>query len=272
VALGIDETASEEPPTAEPRSETVDLTGSRDGHDWTARFSGAFDDASACIRVTVAGAQGSNGPSCRRSDLETSWAGAQASLDLWMFDELAVAAGSVPVEVDAVRFRSDDATRPVVEGECTTGPVGWTDHDVCAVALPSEDAGTFEYLNADGAAVGADGMGWGAEEAAPATPANVAPVHGGRYWAVYAWAGLPGDPEADQISAQLADAFGIEASPGELGCDQGAAKALGMNDRDHGIAVYFDTREDAVAFAHQLFDAGVPTEAPIVQVTTFCVD
>ena len=275
VALGIDATASEEPPTAEPRSATVELTGSREGHDWTARFSGAFEDASACIGVTVAGAQGSDGPSCRGSDLETSWAGEQPSLDLWMFDGLAVAAGSVPVEVDAVRFKSDDATRPVLEGECTTGPVGWTDHDVCAVGLPAEDAGTFEYLNADGAIVGADGMGWGSQEAAPpaelGSPPPVEPVHGGTYWAVYPWLGEAASEASNLVVGDISFRFGIQASQGELNCDDGARQALGT-DAAWAVAVYFETRADARAFSDQLEISGGIPDAPIARVTTFCLD
>jgi hypothetical protein len=275
VALGTGGTASQSPPTAEPRSDSVELTGTRDGHDWTAEFSGAFDDRSACITVTVGGAEGSNGPSCRDTDVATSWAGEQPSLDLWMFDQLAVAAGSVPVEVDGVRFRSDDTTHPIVEGECTTGPLGWTDHDVCAVALPAEDAGTFEYLTADGAVVGADGMGWGSQEAAPPAelggPLPVEPVDGGTYWAVYPWLGAAASEESNRVIGDLSLQFGIQASQGELSCDEGAREAL-STEAAWAVAVYFDTRADAQGFSDQLEISGDIPNAPIAMVTTYCLD
>ena len=122
------------------------------------------------------------------------------------------------------------------------GPLGWTDPDrrVCAIALPPQDGGTFEYLDADGNVLFEDGMGWViGERREPEAPTPVDPVHGGTYWAVYPWVGAPGSREADDVSAQLLEEFGIEAFAGDLSCDDGAAEALGT-DAPQGIGVYFE--------------------------------
>jgi hypothetical protein len=248
------------------RQDVVKLSGSLLGHEWNARFSGAFAGESACIRVPVGEPFH---PLCLKQ-LETSLAGPQPSMHGWLTDELMVFAGSVPLEVVELRFVSDDGTQPPSEFRCQVGPSGWTDPDknVCAIALPPEGSGTLQYLDATGAVLFEDGNGWGRATAAAVTPADL--VHGGTYWAVYAWVGAAGSREADDVSAQLLEEFGIEAGPGDLACDQGAAEALGTN-AEQGIAVYFETEEDANEFALQ---AGLldHTRRVIARVTTYCLD
>ena len=87
---------------------------------------------------------------------------------------------------------------------------------------------------------------------------------------MYPWVGAPGDREADDVSAGLLQEFGIEAFPGDLACDQGAAEGLGT-DAKQGIGVYFDTEDEAGAFALQ---AGLldHTRRVIAHVTTYCLD
>jgi hypothetical protein len=107
-----------------------------------------------------------------------------------------------------------------------------------------------------------------AEPVEPIAPSDL--VHGGTYWAVYPWVGAAGSAEADDVSVQLLAEFGIEAGPGELACDQGAAEALGT-DAEHGIGVYFETEDEANEFALQ---AGLldHTNPVIAHVTTYCLD
>jgi hypothetical protein len=75
------------------------------------------------------------------------------------------------------------------------------------------------------------------------------------------------DVFADAIAA--AEAMGYFAGAGDLGCDQGAAEALGLEDGFYyGVGLYFATMDDAIAFA-----AAYPGEVVgIANVTTFCLD
>ena len=165
VALGPDgETMNGPTSIGRMREDVVRLSGSMLGHDWSARFTGAFADHSACIRVTVDAAGG--GPLCLNK-LETSLAGSQPSLHSWVTDDLTVFAGSVPMDVAELRFTSDDDTQPSSQFRCEIGPAGWTvpDKNVCAVALPPEGSGTLRYLDANGAVLFEEGNGWGSAQA-----------------------------------------------------------------------------------------------------------
>ncbi len=266
IALGLD-VPSDEPPVATDRAGEVRLNGALLGQNWGARFTGAFADESACIRVTI---DEPNEPLCIEQ-LETSLAGTQPSMHLWVTDELALFAGSVPWQVVDIRFTSDDGTIRPMELQCTGGPAGWTDPDkkVCAIALPPEGSGTFEYVDTDGAVLFEEGNGWAGPTAE--APSPVEPVHGGTYWAVYPWVGDAGSPEADDVSAQLLAEFGIETFPGDLSCDDGAAETLGT-DAPQGIAVYFETEDEANAFADQAGLLGHEADPVIAQVTTYCLD
>jgi hypothetical protein len=150
------------------RQAVVELSGSLLGHDWDARFTGAFADQSACINVNVSRTH--NEPLCIKQ-LETSLAGSQPSMHLWVTTQLAVFAGSVPPEVVELRFMSDDGTDPPQRFRCEVGPNGWTDPDkkVCAIALPPEGSGTLQYLDTNGAVLFEEGNGWGSATAAAAS-------------------------------------------------------------------------------------------------------
>ena len=267
VAVGPDGETIDGPASIQRvRGEAVRLSGSLLGQDWSVRFIGAFSEETACMSSRIADEAGEICP----RPLATSLAGSQPSLHPWVTDHLAVFAGSVPLDVAEIRFTSDDGTDPPSQFGCEIGPAGWTDPDkkVCAIALPPEGSGTLQYLDANGAVLFEDGNGWGSASAA--SPTHVEPVHGGTYWAVYPWVGPAGSREADDVSAQLLAEFGIEALPGDLSCDQGAAEALGT-DAPQSIGVYFQTEEDANAFARQ---AGLldHTNPVIAHVTTYCLD
>jgi hypothetical protein len=267
VPVGTDGSV-EPPPVAEPRNEFVELSGAFGGKPWTVRFVGGFAEGTACMKARIVDA---DGELCPRP-IATSLAGNQPSLHGWNTDALYLLAGSVPLEVVEMRLIEDDGTVVPSQSRCAMGPTGWTDPDrkVCAIALPTEGSGTLLYFDADGGVIFEEGIGWGWAEPEAPVPTPVDPVHGGTYWAVYPWLGAPGDPEADDVSAHLLSGFGIEAFPGDLACDQGAAEALGT-DAEQGIGVYFETDDEANAFALQ---AGLldHTGRVIARVTTYCLD
>jgi hypothetical protein len=267
VALGVDAKQAVSPPSAaEPRTETVEFSGTFEGHQWVASFRGSFADRTACIYVDMDSER--QAPLCP-TELRDSLTSGLPSLHGWL-TSFHLLAGSVPPEVVEIRFVADDDAIVPQSFHCETGPHGWTDPDVrvCALLLPPDGSGTVEYLDAAGAVVSDEGIAWGTAE--PEVPTPVSPVHGGIYWAVYPWVGAPGSPEAEDVSAALFQDFGIEAGPGDLACDQGAAEALGTN-AEQGIAVYFETADEANAFALQ---AGLldHTRRVIARVTTYCLD
>ena len=271
IALGVDMPSEGPPPVAEPRADEVELAGDAFGQRYRVRFVGSFADDTACIHVTIGG-EGSE-PLCPRP-IATSLAGDQASLNVVNTDDLAVVVGSVPPEVVEIRFTSDSGNTTPSQFQCQMGPLGWTDPDrrVCVMALPADDGGTFEYLDSDGDVLFEDGMAWFVSQGEPVGPVSVDPVHGGTYWAVYPWVGAARSPEADDVSAQILAEFGIEAFPGDLSCDDGAAEALGT-DAPQGIGVYFETREEANAFALQAAGLlGHGADPVIARVTTYCLD
>jgi hypothetical protein len=168
VALGADGETMDGPTSiGTVREDVVRLSGSLLGQDWSARFTGAFADQSACIRVIVSEAYE---PLCIKQ-LETSLAGGQPSLHSLVTDTLTVFAGSVPPDVAELRFTSDDGTDPPQQFRCEIGPSGWTDPEknVCAIALPPEGSGTLQYLDANGAVLFEEGNGWGSATAAGAS-------------------------------------------------------------------------------------------------------
>jgi hypothetical protein len=269
IALGAEMPSEGPPRVGAPRADEVELGGDAFGLRYRVRFVGSFADDTACIRVMVDG-EGTE-PLCPRP-VATSLAGDQPSVHVVNTADLAVVVGSVPPEVVEIRFTSDSGNTTPSQSQCRMGPIGWTDPDrrVCAIALPPQDGGTFEYLGSDGDVLFEDGMAWFVSQGEPVAPMPVDPVHGGTYWAVYPWVGAAGDREADDVSAELFAQFGIEAFPGDLACDQGAAEALGT-DAEQGIGVYFETDDEANAFALQ---AGLldHTRRVIARVTTYCLD
>jgi hypothetical protein len=266
-AVGLGSSGSISPsPSPEPAVSIVSLSGGNAEHTWIVRFTGSFDDDSACIRVRFDA--DALDPTCPTLP-EATQAGDVPSLHGWLTDTMYLLAGPVPSDVEDIRFVSDDGGSGITELQCTTGPAGWTDTKVCALTLPPAGSGTIRYLDAEGTVLSEEGFAWGAAEAA-LPPGVVDPIHGGTYWAVYPWVGAYDDPAADTMSHRLA-ALGLEAFPGDLACDQGAAEGLGV-DTEAGIGVYFETRDQAEAFAAQLIESRVATEAPIAQVTTYCLD
>jgi hypothetical protein len=271
IALGVEMPSVEPPPVGEARDEVVELSGTFLDQSWRVRFTGAFADATACIRARTGDANGWGGELCPRP-LETSLSGDQPSLHV-LSSDFALVVGSVPPEVAEIRFTSENGSNSPSQFQCQMGPVGWTDPDrrVCAIALPPQDGGIFEYLDSEGNVLFEDGMGWGTAEPELAGLTVVQPVHGGSYWAVYAWVGAPGSLEADDVSAQLLAEFGIEAFLRDLACDDGAAEALGT-DAEQGIGVYFETEDEAKAFAQQAGLLGHDADPVIAHVTTYCLD
>ena len=254
---------------AAPRGDELVLSGGSRGRTWLVRFTGSFADGDPCIDVTIASE--TNAPLCHDED-PNPLTGQDPSADSWVTEDLALFVTSVDPAIVELRYRSDDGTEVPSDYQCAMGPTGWTDPDrrVCVLPLPPQGSGTIQFLDADGTVLFEHGMGWGSSEAAPPVPA-VDPVHGGTYWAVYPWVGAADSPEADDVSAQLLAEFGIEAFPGDLSCDEGAAAALGTN-APQGIGVYFETRDDADAFALEVDAADDGQHAVIARVTTYCLD
>jgi hypothetical protein len=107
----------------------------------------------------------------------------------------------------------------------------------------------------------------GGTEGLPGWPIESTPVHGGQFWAAYLAVGAPGDPTLQRVLAdvqQLWPGGGL----GELGCDEGAAAALGRSSTEHAVAVYFATEQHISEFRRRW-------EEPFVaaaRVTTRCAD
>ncbi|HEX5948840.1 MAG TPA: hypothetical protein VFZ45_04670 [Actinomycetota bacterium] len=101
----------------------------------------------------------------------------------------------------------------------------------------------------------------------PGAPSPVVPEHGEKYWAVYLAVG--DGPELEDAIAYLTGEQGIEfPGPTDVNCDQGAAEALGPDAGPLSVAAYFDSEEDARAWAETL--PGPPVA--IAEVRTFCLD
>jgi hypothetical protein len=99
-------------------------------------------------------------------------------------------------------------------------------------------------------------------------PEPVVPEHGGTYWGVYLAVGE--GPDVEDASAYLrAEGLdeGLQFGVHDIGCDQGAAEAIG-SDGPLTVAVYFETEEDAEAWADTL---PAPPLA-IAEVQTYCLD
>jgi hypothetical protein len=91
---------------------------------------------------------------------------------------------------------------------------------------------------------------------------------GDRYWAVYVVVAEPGSAELDEAFERMQDLGVPVAGFGELACDRGAAEALDVPARRHGVAVYFRSRADAEALAASLD----PPPVGVARVRTFCPD
>lgn len=103
--------------------------------------------------------------------------------------------------------------------------------------------------------------------AATTAVGEVAPAHGATLFAVYVVVAEAGAPALEQAAAPLRERS-IVVTVGELGCDRGAAEALGVAPDWHGVSVMFETRERAQAFADTLESP----PAGIARVTAGCAD
>ena len=160
VAVGLGEGQAITPaPSAAPRRDEVELSGTYLGIDWLVRATGSFADGDACIRGTIAGEN--NGPLCHAEDPNPLTA-AEPSADSWTTDHLNLFVTSVDPEVVELRFRSDDGSNIASDFHCTMGPTGWTNPDrrVCVLPLPPQGSGTIQFLDADGTVLFEHGMGW----------------------------------------------------------------------------------------------------------------
>ena len=107
-------------------------------------------------------------------------------------------------------------------------------------------------------------------------PAEAAPVHGSTVWAVYLAVGPAGDPELAEATEYL-ESHGYSTGIGELGCDDGAAEALGRESHELAVAAYFDRRADAGDFVAMLKPPGSTPETSrgfveMLRVTRYCLD
>jgi hypothetical protein len=123
--------------------------------------------------------------------------------------------------------------------------------------------------------VGAGGGGSDPVETPLPSVVDVAPEHGGRYWAVYIWAGAsPDDPQA-RAARDAAEQLGFNPGGGDLACDDGAAGQLGVPQAWSGVAIYFETRLDAET-AYEWFLEADPEAAVapvgVAEVRTYCLD
>lgn len=102
----------------------------------------------------------------------------------------------------------------------------------------------------------------------PARPQQADITHGNDVWGTYvALVDAFDTPAADAASARIAE-LGYEPSGGEVGCDRGAAEALGVPESALVVATYFTTKEDAELFA-EMYGPGT---LGVAEVTLWCLD
>lgn len=106
-------------------------------------------------------------------------------------------------------------------------------------------------------------------------PAEAPGAHGAVSWGVYL--ATTDDPDYSSASTIAIDrltdlGYSLFAYGVELGCDQGSAAALGLDDATIAVAIYFGTASDADAFATAYYYAYGDMVVGVVEVTTFCLD
>jgi hypothetical protein len=160
---------------------------------------------------------------------------------------------------------SERPAASVVQAEPSTSapletPTG-TPTEATDAEAPAE-ATDAEATSGDGSGSGRSGT-----EGLPGWPIESTPVHGDKFWAAYVAVGAPGDPALQRVLEEVQQLW-PGAGLGELGCDEGAAAALGRAPTDHAVAVYFVTEQHTTEFRRRW-------EAPfvgVVRVTTLCAD
>jgi hypothetical protein len=101
-----------------------------------------------------------------------------------------------------------------------------------------------------------------------ARPQQADITHGNDVWGTYvAVVDSSISPTAEAAKARISE-LGYEPSGGDVGCDGGAAEALGLPNDVQVIATYFSTKEDAALFA-QMYG---PDTLGIAEVTLYCLD
>jgi hypothetical protein len=103
--------------------------------------------------------------------------------------------------------------------------------------------------------------------APPEWPAAATPTHGARLWGAYLVVADYPDPSLSATEERVR-ALGYGGGMGALGCDQGAAEALGADPDAMTVAVYFDDRGSADQFL-ALYDG---PSVGIAEVTMYCLD
>lgn len=97
-------------------------------------------------------------------------------------------------------------------------------------------------------------------------------THGGATWAVYlAVAEDVRDPVFATVEGQAGAVGYVNIGPSDLGCDEGAAEALGYDlsaASYYAVALYFPTEQDAQRFV----DLYEPEVLGVVLVGTYCMD
>lgn len=139
-----------------------------------------------------------------------------------------------------------------------------------APSSPTSSPGTAAAASPDATDPGT------ASPAAPELPTQAPAEHGGTAVAVYLAVTDQGFDSPPVQQAQVAASeLGYEAGVGGLGCDRGAAEALGR-ETDSGqtwaaVALYFATLEEAEVVRDAAERAGHAV-AGVAEVTTYCLD
>lgn len=103
-----------------------------------------------------------------------------------------------------------------------------------------------------------------------AIPTPLATIrHGGDYWAVL-WVDGSSRAPLNDIRQAISDRWGAVWMDGDIGCNRGAADALGVGAHQRAVSVHFDTEAKARRFATNASLGAAPTG--YAQVTTYCLD
>lgn len=177
-----------------------------------------------------------------------------------------VSAGSTSVQPSA---QTSDPAEPTGESAVDQASDAPQQGTMSAPAGPADD-GTADHPS-DGPEPGDDGsdggVPGGGTEGLPGWPIESTPAHGARLWAAYLAVGAPGDPTLQPVLDEVRELW-PGAGLGELGCDDGAADALGRDGTEHAVAVYFATEQHVSEFRRRW-------DGPFVgaaQVTIYCAD
>jgi hypothetical protein len=122
----------------------------------------------------------------------------------------------------------------------------------------------------------------GTATAAPTAAASVRPSwpkalgepqQGDPVWAVYLGVGHGASDPAVEDAVQAAASVGYQAVVGDIACDGGATRALGLDEYDYwsGATVYFATEKQARGFA-AAYTRDVQAPRAVAQVAVGCLD